>query len=113
MYQTFGPKKKKSALSENANTIYIYIYIYFLDGTNTIYFDNLFMWQVGGIATKINHDKSGRPTPIISRELSVTKINHDKSCSPTPIIQKLIMIKVVALLLSFLVNYQIVRETNI
>ena len=109
MYQTFGPKKKKSALSENANTIYIYI---FLDGTNTIYFDNLFMWQVGGIATKINHDKSGRPTPIISRELSVTKINHDKSCSPTPIIQKLIMIKVVALLLSFLVNYQIVRETN-
>ena len=53
-----------------------------MDGTNTIYFDNLFMWQVGGIATKINHDKSCRPTPIISRELSVTKINHDKSCSP-------------------------------
>ena len=70
MYQTFGPKKKKSALSENANTIYIYI---FLDGTNTIYFDNLFMWQVGGIATKINHDKSCSPTPIISRELSDSK----------------------------------------
>ena len=44
-----------------------------MDGTNTIYFDNLFMWQVGGIATKINHDKSGRPTPIISRELSDSK----------------------------------------
>ena len=73
MYQTFGPKKKKSALSENANTIY---------------FDNLFTWQVGGIVTKINHDKSCRPTPIISRELSGTKINHDKSCSPTPIISR-------------------------